>query len=312
MLLTAAIWGFAFVAQRAGMEYVGPFIFNGVRFGLGSLALLPIILIRNRVGVRHSCPDLSRPDSPSPPVPGGEQKGGATHPVAKVEHITAHPLLYGGILAGIALFFGSGFQQVGIIYTTAGKAGFITGLYVIIVPMMGLIWGQRTGRNTWAGAVLAVVGLYLLSMTGVFAISKGDLLVLVCAFFWAIHVHIIGWYSPKVDPIKFASLQFAVCSFLNLIVSFITETTTLQSIFDAAIPILYAGLMSTGIAYTLQVVAQRKVPPSHAAVILSLEAVFAVLGGWLLLSETLSFRGSLGCVLMLVGMVVSQVSKERE
>jgi drug/metabolite transporter (DMT)-like permease len=174
---------------------------------------------------------------------------------------------------------------------------------------MGLLWGQRTTKNTWMGAVLATVGLYLLSMTGVFAISKGDLLVLVCAFFWAIHVHLIGRFSPKVDPIKLASLQFAVCSFLNLVISFIVETTNLQSIFDAAIPILYAGLMSTGIAYTLQVVAQRKVPASHAAIILSLEAVFAVLGGWLLLNEVLSIRAAFGCILMLTGMFLSQLRR---
>lgn len=218
-------------------------------------------------------------------------------------------MFWGGVLTGLALFFGANFQQVGIVYTTAGKAGFITGLYVIIVPIMGMLWGQKTGLETWVGAVLAVVGLYLLSMTGAFAISKGDLLVLICAFFWAIHVHLIGRFSPKVDPIKLASLQFAVCSVLSLIVSFIFETNSLQSVFDAAIPILYAGLMSTGIAYTLQVVAQRKVPPSRAAIILSLEAVFAVIGGWLMLGEVMSLRSLLGCTLMLTGMFFSQIQK---
>ena len=310
MLLTAMIWGFAFVAQRAGMEHVGPFMFNGIRFGLGSLALIPLILLRN--------PDRSEGSHSTSSVPTYKEISQCT-PFLSVPHWAKRSstvteggiktLFWGGVLTGLALFFGANFQQVGIVYTTAGKAGFITGLYVIIVPIMGMLWGQKTGLETWVGAVLAVVGLYLLSMTGAFAISKGDLLVLICAFFWAIHVHLIGRFSPKVDPIKLASLQFAVCSVLSLIVSFIFETNSLQSVFDAAIPILYAGLMSTGIAYTLQVVAQRKVPPSRAAIILSLEAVFAVIGGWLMLGEVMSLRSLLGCTLMLTGMFFSQIQK---
>jgi len=218
----------------------------------------------------------------------------------------------GSLLAGLALFGGVTFQQIGIIYTTAGKAGFITGLYVILVPISGALWRQKIGVNAWLGAVLATGGLYLLAMTGLFAINLGDGLVLVCAFFWTVHVHLIGYYSPKVDTIKLAFFQFTICSILSLIIALIIETNTLASILKAAIPILYAGLISVGIAYTLQVVAQRVVPPSHAAIILSLEAVFAVIGGWLVLGEIMSSRSFLGCTLMLAGMVVSQLNRHTD
>ncbi|MFC1682961.1 DMT family transporter [Candidatus Zixiibacteriota bacterium] len=280
LLLTAAIWGFAFVAQRVGMAHVGPFTFNGVRFALGAMILIPL-LVRQR----------KRP---------GKVKGRPGSTDRKF-------ILLGGGLAGLFLFFGASLQQTGIVSTTAGKAGFITGLYVIIVPILGLFWRLRSGIETWLGAVLAVTGLYLLSMTGRLSISMGDLLVLLGAFFWAGHVLIIGWLSPKIDPIKIAFLQFAACSLLSLITAGFVETVTLEGISGAAIPILYAGLMSSGVAYTLQVVAQRRVRPTHAAIILSLEAIFAVLGGWLLLEEILTVRELLGCALMLGGMLLSQM-----
>jgi len=339
MLLTAAIWGFAFVAQRVGMEHVGPFTFNALRFALGSLVLIPIILMQQRNRSSRGPAATKQSHIPpcylqggkeggslksSPPVPGGESKGGQSffpsyasreenkggHIIRPVRcpHLTASPLLMGSLLAGLALFGGVTFQQIGIIYTTAGKAGFITGLYVILVPITGALWGQKIGVSAWLGAILAAAGLYLLTMTGLFAINLGDGLVLICALFWTIHVHIIGYFSPRVDTIKLAFSQFAVCSILSLTIALIIETNTWVSISKAAIPILYAGLMSVGIAYTLQVVAQRVVPPSHAAIILSLEAVFAVIGGWLILDESMSFRAFLGCALMLAGMVASQIS----
>lgn len=280
LLVTAIIWGFAFVAQRVGMDYVGPFTFNGVRFALGSLVLLPMI-IRNsgRQG---------RIDTPLDPV-GGKM------------------LVAGGALTGLALFAGASLQQVGLVYTTAGNAGFITGLYVVIVPLLGLIWGQRPGGGTWLGAFLAAAGLYLLSVTDTFTIAFGDLLVLIGAFFWAGHVLIIGWLSPRTDSLKLACFQYAVCSVLSLITAVVFETMTVAGIIDALIPILYGGIMSVGIAYTLQVVAQRHAHPAHAAILLSLEAVFAAIGGWILLGERLSARGFTGCTLMLAGMLLSQL-----
>ena len=277
LLLTATIWGFAFVAQRVGMESVGPFTFNGVRFALGSLSLVPLILL------------FGKKEKPARPI-------------------EAISVPKGGILAGVALFAGASLQQVGIVYTTAGNAGFITGLYVVIVPLLGLFWRQRPHTGTWLGAILAVVGLYFLSVTDDFTIGFGDLLVLIGAFFWAGHVLLIGWLAPRTDALKLAATQFAVCALLSLLTALATETISLTGIEQALIPILYGGFGSTGVAYTLQIVAQRDAHPAHSAIILSLEGTFAALGGWLLLHEVLSPRGLAGCALMLGGMILSEVS----
>jgi len=189
------------------------------------------------------------------------------------------------------------------VYTTAGKAGFITGLYVIIVPLMGLFLGQWPGWGGWVGACLATIGLYLLSMTEALTFAPGDLWILFGAFFWAAHVLALSWLSPRMERLKLACTQYAVCSSLSLLGAYFTETITLDGIKGAIIPILYGGILSVGIAYTLQVVAQRHAPPIHAAIILSLEAVFAALAGWLILGEMLSLRGLIGCALMFTGML---------
>ena len=279
LLITAMIWGFAFVAQRSGMEYVGPFTFNAVRFTLGGISLIPLLLINKRRNFRNE--HLSPPSS------------------NKI-------LLKGGTIAGIILFFGASFQQGGMVYTNAGKAGFITGLYLILVPILGIMFKQKTTAAIWLGAVIALVGLYLLSVNENLSIDLGDLLVLASAVFWGFHVLVISRYSPKTDPIQLAFFQFMFCAFLSLIISIIIETTTLQNILAASVPILYAGVVSVGIAYTLQVVAQQDVHPSHAAIIMSLEAVFAVIGGWIVLNESIPLRGLIGCGLMLTGMIISQ------
>jgi drug/metabolite transporter (DMT)-like permease len=281
LLLAAAIWGFAFVAQRLGMQHVGPFTFNAVRFALGALAVLPLAPLWERSRLAATAPPEVR--------------------------LPRRTFWLGGVLVGLALFGGSSFQQVGIVTTTAGKAGFITGLYVVIVPVLGQLLGRRSAVATWAGALLAVAGLYLLSVRGALHIERGDLLVLVGAFFWASHVQLIAWLSPGSNPFGLAALQFAICSLLSLAVALLVETLDAGRILAAAVPILYAGLLSAGVAYTLQVVAQRRAHPSHAAIILSLEAVFAVLGGRLILSESLTPRGLIGCGLMLAGMILSQL-----
>lgn len=275
------IWGFAFVAQRSGMEYLGPFTFNAIRFALGGISLIPILLLNQKRQFENKkfLPLLSD----------------------KV-------LLKGGIIAGVIIFFGTSFQQGGIVYTSAGKAGFITGLYIILVPILGLMLKQKTSAGTLIGAFVAVVGLYLLSVKSDFSIGLGDLLVLASAFFWAMHVLWIGRISPKTDPIQLAFFQFILCSIFSLITALVYEVSTVQNIIDAAIPILYAGIVSVGIAYTLQVVAQREAHPSHAAIIMSLESVFAVIGGWIVLNESIALRGLIGCALMLVGMIISQLS----
>lgn len=288
LLLTSLIWGFAFVAQRVGMDYVGPFIFNGVRFALGSVSLLPLLLLNRKRENTLSAPPIKT-------------------------------VIFGGSVAGLVLFMGASLQQVGIIYTTAGKAGFITGLYVVMVPILGIFLKQRTKIGTWLGAILAVVGLYLLTMSGKFLISSGDfqelfgdLLELIGAFFWAAHVQIISRFSRKIVPLKLAFLQFVTCSILSLLSAICVETITIQGLLQAGIPILYGGALSVGVAYTLQVVAQRDAHPAHAAILLSLEAVFAVFGGWIVLGETLSLWGLLGCTLMLAGMLISQFNIKAE
>lgn len=271
LLLAAAIWGFAFVAQRVGMDFVGPLTFNGVRFALGALVLVPLACARAATAAPW------RNDLPR------------------------------GLVLGVVLCGGATLQQWGMVTTTAGKAGFITGLYVILVPLLGLLARQRTARNTWLGAVLAVAGMFLLTVTEGFAIARGDVLVLCGALFWAVHVLLIGRYSPRTEPVRLAALQFAVCAVLSLAGGLVLEHPTIASVRAATWPILYAGLLSTGVAYTLQVVAQQKAPPAHAAIILSLEAVFALLGGLLLLGESLGARELVGCAIMFVGMIVSQV-----
>ena len=280
LLLTATIWGFAFVAQRVGMVYVGPFTFNGVRFALGSLSLVPLLLVLERRAVSVS----RRPPRPSWPR-----------------------LFWGGGVAGLFLFAGASLQQVGLVYTTAGNAGFITGLYVVIVPIMGLFLRQQTHAGTWLGAFLAAAGLYFLSITEALTIAWGDLLVLVGAFFWAAHVLIIGWLSPRMEALRLSIIQFAVCAGLSLLTAGAYETITWEGLRRAAVPILYGGLGSVGVAYTLQVVAQKDAHPAHAAIFLSMEAVFAAIGGWWLLNEILTPRALLGCGLMLSGMLVSQL-----
>lgn len=279
-LLTATIWGFAFVAQRMGMDHVGPFTFNGIRFLLGALVLMPFIYHGRTIASAG---------------PGGRRNAGGKQ------------LVVYGAMAGLAIFGGASLQQVGLLYTTAGKAGFITGLYVVIVPIMGLLWGQRTNTGTWGGALMAAIGLYLLSINEDFRISFGDLLELAGALLWAAHIHLIGWLSPKTDSLQLAFVQFMMCAIASLVTAMLIETVSLSGIVAAALPILYGGALSVGVAYTLQVVAQKNAHPAHAAILLSLESVFAAVGGWLILGELMSGRALTGCMLMFSGMLVSQL-----
>lgn len=279
LLLAAAIWGFAFVAQRIGMEHVGPFTFNGVRFLLGSLSLIPLIM-------------FFRNDD-SPPRSGFKSE------------------ILAGLLAGTVLFIAASLQQVGLIYTTAGKAAFITCLYVVMVPVAGLFLGQSVGKWTWLGCILAIVGLYFLCIKESASIQIGDLLQLMGALFWTLHILIIGYFARKVDVLKLSCFQFLTCSLLCLLTAALTETIVLNNILGAAVPILYGGICSVGIAYTLQVIGQKHAPPAPAAIILSMETVFAVIGGFLILGERLDGQEILGCVLMLSGMLVSQLGSIR-
>ena len=278
LMLTAAIWGFAFVAQRVGMQYVGAFTFNGVRFALGSISLIPLLIYFKKKKPAESADDTA---SASALVP--------------------------GIIAGSILFLAASLQQIGLAYTTAGKAAFITGLYIVLVPLFGIFLKQKIKLNTWLGVLLAVTGLYFLSVNEDFSIAMGDFLEIVGAFFWASHILVIDYFTKKVDALKLSFVQFAACSVLSIVVALIFEDISISGLNQALVPILYGGLFSVGIAYTLQVVGQKHAKPSHAAIILSMESVFAAIGGALLLSENLGGRGYLGCGLMFTGMILTQV-----
>lgn len=276
LLTAAAIWGFAFVAQRIGMEYIGPFTFNGIRFALGGISLLPLMWYFKQYPQTNSAP---------------------IQPLSVVRM---------GLLAGLILFLAASLQQVGIVDTTAGKAAFITCLYIVLVPLAGLFLKRRIAFSTWSGCLLSITGLYLLCLKEDFSIAYGDLLELIGALFWTAHILLIDYVSRRVDTLKLAFIQFATCSLLSLGVAAFTESINLAAILQAGIPILYGGFGSVGIAYTLQIIGQKNAAPAHAALILSLETVFAAIGGFLILGEMLGSRELLGCALMLAGMILSQ------
>lgn len=278
LLLTAAIWGFGFVAQVLGMNYLGPFAFIGARFLLGALSLLPVIwyLQRRQNGERPSIVYL---------------------------------LFASGVL-GTILFVASSFQQVGLLYTTASNAGFITGMYMIFVPIFGLMLGMATGLITWAGCLIAALGLFLLGVDDQYQMGYGDLLQLAGASIWALHILAIDHFTKHAPGLLLACGQFVVCAVLGILVSvtFSNETTTLDLLIAAGPTLVYAGIITVGVAYTLQVIAQAKANPVHAGIILSLEAVFGAIGGYLILDEWLNARQLTGCGLMLLGMILSQLA----
>ena len=251
--------------------------FNALRYLLAALCVVPLLLKQsNRTSVRSAKPDAL--------------------------------LVRGSLLAGIAMFLGAGFQQAGIVYTTAGKAGFITGLYTVFVPLIALIRGEVIKRQTWFAVALAVSGLYLLSATNSTRINKGDILVLVSALAWAGHVITIGHFSPKLNPYALAVGQCLVCSGLSFVGALFFEKGDFSGAPQAWAPIVYAGCFSIGVGFTLQILGQRHAKTSHAAIIMSLESVFAAIGGWLILNEVMSGRTISGCALMLCGMVLAQFS----
>ncbi len=281
MLITAMIWGTAFVAQRVGMDNIGPFLFTGLRFALGALALLPLLLYQGRHAARH-------------------------------EPFMQRGLLLGGLAMGLALTLGINLQQVGLLFTSVTNSGFITGLYVIVVPLLGLIVGNRTGLGTWLGAVLAVGGMALLSIGENFQVASGDWIQLAGAFVWGLHVLLVSFFVSRHDAIRLAFLQFATCAVVSLILAALFEETSLGAVWLAAPALLYGGLFAVAVGYTLQVVAQKHAIASHAAIILSLEAVFAAIAGALFLDESLSPRGYFGCALMFIGMLTAQLWSRAE
>jgi drug/metabolite transporter (DMT)-like permease len=275
LMCAAAIWGFGFVAQRLGLEHLGPYGFNGVRFWIGALSLLPLLFWQARA------------------------RG--------LQGAEAKTMLQAALPVGLLLFIGASFQQVALQYTTAAKAGFITGLYLVLVPLLGLWLRHKTSLNTWCGGLVALAGLYFLSVAEDFSVNYGDILLFIGAFFWAGHLLSIDHFAGKMTPVLLAVLQFIVCGSLSLAVAVCVETISLPAIQASLGPLLYAGVVATGVAYTLQIIGQRQAHPAHAAIILSLETVFAAVGGVWLLGETLTSRALLGCALMLAGMFLSQL-----
>lgn len=283
LLIAAAIWGFAFVAQRVGMKYIGPFTFTGIRFALGAISLIPLMIFYNNKDEK-----------------------------VKIKNIKGNNNLLGGVIIGIILFLAASFQQVGLIGTSAGKAAFITGLYIVFVPILGLFLRHHIKANTWIGAVIAVVGLYFLCVTNGFSISYSDMLELASAFLFAIHILLIDYFSQKINVLKLAFSQFITCSILSMITAVFIEHITVSGILQALVPILYGGICSVGIAYTLQILGQKNAEPTHAAIICSMETVFATIGGIFILNEQLGVKGSIGCLLMLTGMILSQLKSSKQ
>lgn len=272
LLLVAAIWGSGFVAQRTAMDHIGPFAFNTARYAIGAIVLIPFLVRKPRM---------------------------------------TRTQLAKGVLLGLVMTAAAGLQQVGMVDTTAPRAGFITGLYVLFVPLLALCFGQRTNTGHILGMILAALGMYLLAgdLSGAEgrAVARGDLLIAACAVVWALHVVLIAWLVKTADPISLAFVQFVTVAVVSLIVERTTETTAVAGLQGAAGAILFSGVLVVGVAFTLQIIAQKHAPPTHAAIIMSLEAVFGAIFGWLLLRETLNNRALIGCALMFAGMILAQL-----
>ena len=288
LALTALIWGAAFVAQSVGMEHVGPFTFNGVRSIIGGLVLLPCIPLLDGLAKKNGEP------SRAPKGPAGRRA-----------------LWQGGLLCGLALTAGSSLQQAGIQYTTVGKAGFLTAMYIVIVPVLGIFWRKKPGPQVWAGVVLAVAGFYLLCRPEQLGIGRGKTLLLLGSLMFSFHILLIDRFSPLVDGVRMSCIQFFVAGGICLAAALLFERPTLAGILASWAPLLYAGVLSCGVGYTLQTVAQKGLDPTIASLVLSLESVFSVLAGWVVLRQALSLRELFGCALIFAAIVLTQLPGKR-
>lgn len=281
LLLAAMIWGFAFVAQSTGMNYVGPFTFNAVRSFIGSLVLFPVAFL-------------------------GKHR---FHSMTKEEK---KELLISGSICGLLLGTASNLQQIGIMTTSVGKAGFLTALYIVLVPIASLFLKKKCGKNVWVGVICSMIGLYLLCMTDDSkGIAIGDMYLLSCAVVFTFHILVIDYFAPKVNGVQMSCIQFLVAGILSSVFMIFSETPTMSSIWEAKLPLLYAGVLSSGVAYTLQILGQKNYNPTIAVLILSLESTFSVLGGFLILKETLSVRERFGCILMFVAIILAQLPNKK-
>ena len=283
LVLTALIWGCAFVAQSVGMDYVGPFTFNMARFLIGAIVLLPVIWFMDR-----------------------QRKTGAEKGAGQ------KTLIIGGICCGIALAVASTLQQWGILFTTVGKAGFITAMYIVIVPLLGIFIGKKVRPLIIGCVAIAVVGFYFLCMTESLRLGLGDFLVLLCAIAFSIHILVIDHFSPKVDGVKMSAIQFLTAAIISAVPTLLWEQPVFTEVLQAWQPVLYAGVMSCGVAYTLQIIAQKNADPTVASLLLSLESVFSVLAGWVLLGQGLSLKEMFGCVLIFCAIILAQLPEKKK
>lgn len=282
LFLAAFIWGVAFVAQSVGMDYMGPYSFNGARFLLGSIVLMPLVFFRRKKAQSE-----------------GKESADLKNTLA------------GGICCGLALCSAALFQQFGILYTTVGKAGFITTLYIIIVPIMGIFLKKKVSGRIWIGAVIAAFGMYLLCMSEKFALSRGDAYVFICAVLFSVHILVIDYFSPKADGVTLSCIQFMTAGVVCSVLAIIIEKPEIGNFIDGIIPLAYAGIMSSGVGYTLQIVGQKNMEPTVASLILSLESVISVLAGWVILGQTLSGKELLGCALVFAAVILVQLPDKK-
>ncbi len=282
LLVTAVIWGVAFVAQSVGMDYVGPFTFTCARSLIAGVVLLPLLALRRR-------------RRPGQPAASGNGRA----------------LWLGGLCCGLFLALASSFQQFGIQFTTVGKAGFITAFYIVLVPVLGLLWGRRCSLAVWIGVAMALAGLYLLCITEGFAVQSGDLMVFICALLFAGHILVIDHFTHRADGVAMACIQFFACGLLCAVPMLIFERPSLAQLCAAWLPVLYAGVLSSGVGYTLQIIGQRDMNPTVASLILSLESVVSVLAGLVLLGQRLSAREWTGCLLMFCAIILAQLPGRR-
>lgn len=318
LLLTAFIWGMAFTAQSTGMDYIEPFTMNCARSVLGGLALLPLILWQRvrakRGGNVSSAGEMQTDEKEAASDQGKAAAAGIAAASGKGVNRRNESLraaVIGGICCGAILAVASSLQQIGICYTTVGKAGFITTLYIVMVPLMGIFWHRKIGGRVWISVVLAAVGMYLLCMNESFSINPGDVYVFCCAIAFTGHILVIDHFSPKADCVVMSCIQFFTCAVICGAAMFLFEEPAWENIFAAKWPILYAGVLSSGAGYTLQIIGQKRTEPVVASLIMSLESVFAALGGWMILGEKLSGRELLGCAVVFVGIMLVQLPEKK-
>ena len=280
-MITALVWGVSFVSQSVGVDMVLPNTFNGVRMLLGSAVLLPVIFVNDTI----------------------KKKNGTF-----VSQKSNKYLWIGGVVCGAVLCGASTIQTYGLVYTTAGKSAFITALYIIFVSVIGIFMGKKSGKNTVIGIITALLGMYFLCLYGnALDINKGDVLTFFCSILFSVHIICVDYFSPKADGVKLSCLQFFTCGVINSIIMFIMDKPSVSDILACTLPILYSGIMSCGVAYTLQIIGQKDTDPTIASILMSFESVFAAISGWVLLSEAMTRFEILGCVLMFVAIIIAQV-----